>query len=90
MVVNVNYPAIDNCTTADSFQFVASRLLWDPLETDTETCGSDHLPDESSVVGRGCYASVSVISSSTKLDVSASLQAEVFSRLQTLPLECMP
>ena len=88
-IVNVNYAAIDDCPTADSYQFVASRLLWDPLETDTETCGSDHLPSENSVLGKGCYVTVSVLNASSKLDVNATVQAQVFERLQTLPLTCV-
>ena len=87
--MNVNYAAIDDCPSADAYKFVFSRLVWDPLETDTETCGSDHLPDESSVVGGGCYASVSVLSASSKLDVNATTQAQVFARLQSLPLTCL-
>ena len=56
VIANVNYAAIDNCPTSSSYKWVFSRLVWDPLETDTVTCGSSHLPSESSVVDAGCYA----------------------------------
>ena len=89
VVVNVNYAAIDNCPTSASYRWVFSRLVWNIFETDFETCDSDHLPSESRVVGAGCYASVSVISSSSKLDVNSTLQGQVFERLQSLPVTCL-
>ncbi|KAI0651335.1 sure-like protein [Trametes meyenii] len=89
VIVNVNYAKIDDCPSADSYKWVFSRLVWNIFETDTETCGSDHLPDESKVVGSGCYASVSVISASSKLDVNATLQAQVKERLQGLQFACL-
>ncbi|KAI0632825.1 sure-like protein [Trametes polyzona] len=75
---------------ATSYQWVFSRLVWNIFETDVESCGSDHLPTESSVVGAGCYASVSVINAQSKLDVNATLQAQVMERLEGLPLTCLP
>ncbi|KAI1782922.1 sure-like protein [Ganoderma leucocontextum] len=89
VVVNVNYAAIDNCPSASSYKWVFSRLVWDAFKTDVEMCGSSHLPHESDVVDQGCYASISVISSSTKLDVSATLQGQVFDRLKSLPTTCL-
>ncbi|KAI0696413.1 survival protein sure-like phosphatase/nucleotidase [Cerioporus squamosus] len=92
-IVNVNYAAItDNCTSSESFKWVFSRLVWNLFETDYETCGSDHLPRETEVVNHvaGCYASVSVISASNKLDVNSTLQGQVYNRLRSsLPLVCM-
>ena len=88
-VVNVNYAAIDNCPTSSSYKWVFSRLVWDPLETDTVTCGSSHLPSESSVVDAGCYASVTVLNASSKLDANATVQGQVFDRLQGLPVVCL-
>ncbi|KAI0370904.1 sure-like protein [Pilatotrama ljubarskyi] len=90
VIVNVNYAAIDDCPSAESYQWVFSRLVWNIFETDTKTCNSDHLPTESSVVAAGCYASVSVISAQTKLDVNATLQQEVKEQLEGLPLTCLP
>ncbi|TBU31194.1 sure-like protein [Dichomitus squalens] len=89
VIANVNYAAIDSCPTSSSYKWVFSRLVWDPLQTDAATCGTQHLPSESSVVDAGCYASVSVISSSSKLDVNATLQSQVFDRLQSLPVTCL-
>ncbi|EIW56696.1 sure-like protein [Trametes versicolor FP-101664 SS1] len=90
VIVNVNYASVDNCASAASYQWVFSRLVWNIFETDVETCGSDHLPTESTVVGKGCYASVSVIDAQSKLDVNATLQAQVRDKLQGLPLVCLP
>ncbi|PIL26059.1 hypothetical protein GSI_11813 [Ganoderma sinense ZZ0214-1] len=89
VIVNVNYAAIDKCPSAASYKWVFSRLMWNIFETDYTTCGSSHLPHESDVVSQGCYASVSVISSSSKLDVNASLQGQVFDRLTSLPVTCV-
>ena len=89
-IVNVNYASIDDCPSADAYQFVASRIVWDPFRTDAEMCGSDHLPDEGSIIGSGCYASVSVLDAESKRDQNVTFQAEVFARLQdTLPLVCL-
>ncbi|RDX43653.1 sure-like protein [Lentinus brumalis] len=89
VIVNVNYAAIDSCPTSASYKWVFSRLVWNFFETDFETCDSDHLPSETKVVNAGCYASVSVISASNKLDVNSTLQGQVFDRLQSLPLACL-
>lgn len=89
VIVNVNYASIDKCPTSDSYKWVFSRLVWNPFSTDVTTCGDDHLPTETDVVNAGCFASVSVISSSSKLDVNSTLQGQVFDRLQSLPLACL-
>ena len=89
VIVNVNYAAIDSCPSAASYKWVFSRLVWNPLHTDYTTCGSSHLPHESDVVDQGCYASVSVLNASSKLDVNATLQGEVFQRLTSLPVTCL-
>ena len=92
VIVNVNYASIDNCPTSASYKWVFSRVFWNIFSTDAETCGSDHLPTETDVVhsGAGCFASVSVMSSDNKRDVNATLQSQVFDRLQSLPLACLP
>ncbi|KAI0772487.1 sure-like protein [Trametes elegans] len=89
VIVNVNYAAIDDCPSAENYKWVLSRLVWNVFETDVDACGSNHLPSETSVVDAGCYASVSVISAQSKLDVNSSLQAQVQERLQALPLTCL-
>ncbi|KAH9856343.1 sure-like protein [Lenzites betulinus] len=88
--VNVNYASTDKCTSPAAYQWVFSRLVWNPFATDVTTCGSSHLPDESSVVGAGCYASVTVLDASSKLDVNSTLQARVLQSLGGLPLTCLP
>ena len=60
---------------------------------DVETCLTDRLPTESSVVdtttGGGCFVSVSVMNATTKADVDADTQAFVLNRLLGL-LTCLP
>ena len=69
---------------------LGSRLVWHLLMRDVDVCGSDHLPDEGSIIGSGCYASVSVLDAESKRDQNVTFQAEVFARLQdTLPLVCL-
>jgi len=90
ITVNVNYAAIDDCPDASAYQWVLSRLVKNPFATDVETCGSDHLPSESTVVSAGCFVSVSVIDATTKLDVDSTVQETVMERLSGLPLSCLP
>ena len=89
VIVNVNYAAIGNCSSADDYEWIFTRNRRDGNAVDVETCGSNHLPSEAEVIrGKGCYASVSAISAVTKTDVDASTQAEVFEQLQGLPFSC--
>ena len=89
VIVNVNYASISNCSSPDDYEWVFTRNRRDTSAVDVQTCGSDHLPSETQVVlGKGCYASVSAISATTKTDVDASTQAEVFEQLQGLPFSC--
>ncbi|KAF7307746.1 SurE domain-containing protein [Mycena kentingensis (nom. inval.)] len=88
--LNVNFPEVEgSCTTVDSFRFVLTRLLWNFLPIDVETCGTKVLPDESSVVGEdgACQVSVSVFNPATKLDVGASTQEIVLNKLSSI-LSC--
>lgn len=92
--LNVNFPAStsDSCSTAADFDFVLSRIftavpLLDP--DDVETCGTDRLPTETTVIGTaGCYASISV-GNSSKLDADAASQAVVLAKLSSI-LSCLP
>ncbi|KZT25036.1 sure-like protein [Neolentinus lepideus HHB14362 ss-1] len=80
--LNVNYPSITNCTSADDYKFVLTRIATDPTATDVYQCGTDHLPQETAVVqSEGCYASVSVFNATTKTDVDAGTQAFVRDKL---------
>lgn len=89
--LNVNYPETTNCSSASDYHFVLTRIMADPSAVDVETCGRNHLPDESSVVGdcSGCFASVSVFNASTKTDVDASTQQVVSQKLAKI-LTCWP
>ncbi|KAG6916821.1 hypothetical protein DXG01_005203 [Tephrocybe rancida] len=86
--LNVNFPAIENCTSPEHFKFVFTRIYASTNATNVRTCGSAILPDETTVVtAPGCHAAVSVFSALTKDDVSASTQAVVLKKLQPL-LSC--
>ncbi|KAH9916245.1 sure-like protein [Epithele typhae] len=90
MIVNVNYGATTftssgtangGCTSASDFKWVFTRLLKNSTAHDVSTCGSTVLPDESTVVGAGCFASVTVMDATHKADVNSSVQAQVLNRL---------
>ena len=93
IIVSVNYPSITDCSDASDYKWVLARNLWDPLASDFAACSEDGsvLPTGSDVVGTtGCYSSVTVLNATTKLDVDATLQGEVYSRLRDLPFSCLP
>ncbi|PIL26041.1 hypothetical protein GSI_11795 [Ganoderma sinense ZZ0214-1] len=90
VTLNVNYGATTfsssgapngDCASPSDFQWVFTRLLQDSSAVDVETCGSTTLPDETTVVDAGCFASVTVMNASTKADVGADVQAAVLERL---------
>ena len=88
--LNVNYPSANNCPDVDGYSWVFTRLRHDDTAPDVETCGSTTLPYEKEVAAAtGCWASVSVVNASTKLDVDADTQAAVLPRVQGLPLTCL-
>ena len=89
--VNINYPPTANCSSVGDFSFIFTRINADSSATDVNTCGSTHLPTESSVVGmRGCFrVSVSVFNATTKGDVDAKTQGIVLGKLKTL-ITCLP
>lgn len=91
VILNVNYPSIERCPDPAAYRWVLARNLWNPLTADVETCGRARLPTESGVVGRedGCYASVTVLSATTKTDVGKTTQAAVMASLEGLPLSCL-
>lgn len=90
--LNVNFPSVEGCGTADDFSFVLSRILTAlPLVTDddVETCGSTRLPTENDVVDTdGCYVSISV-GAADKSDADATSQGVVLEKLGDL-LTCLP
>lgn len=94
--LNVNFPKAGdgaNCTNANQFQLVLSRILPAvPLITadDVDQCGSKRLPTESTVMGTsGCYVSISVGSASSKTDSNATNQGIVRDRVAKY-LSCLP
>jgi len=90
IAVNVNFPSISDCGSASDFSFVFSRINANSSAIDVNTCGSDHLPTESTVLSTsGCFASVSVFNGSTKADVDASTQQFVLNKLSSI-LHCLP
>ncbi|KAJ7279075.1 sure-like protein [Mycena rebaudengoi] len=87
IALNVNYPATSTttCSSAAAFKFVLTRINSNSSATDVTTCGTTHLPTESSVVAKsGCFTSVSVFNASTKGDVSAAIQGVVLTKLASL------
>ncbi|KAJ7789559.1 sure-like protein [Mycena olivaceomarginata] len=86
--LNVNYPSTTNCASASSFKFVLTRINSNSGATDVQTCGTTHLPTESSVITKtGCFATVSVFNARTKSDVDAATQAAVLTKLSSI-LSC--
>ena len=73
-----------NCSSASEFQWVFTRLAQSSNANDVETCGQTTLPDETTVVHAGCFASITVMNASTKADVAASVQAAVLNRLEPM------
>ncbi|KAI8972587.1 sure-like protein [Trametes punicea] len=91
ITLNVNYGSTTfsssgtpngDCASADDFTWVFTRIIANNSATDVETCGSTHLPAETTVVQSGCFASVSVMNATTKADVDAATQGAVLARLQ--------
>ncbi|KAJ3565672.1 hypothetical protein NP233_g7484 [Leucocoprinus birnbaumii] len=83
--VNINFSSTSSCSNnANNFKWVATRLVKSASGVDTSRCGSNNLPDESTVVKEGCFASVSVFDANTKKDASASAQKVVFDRLNSI------
>ena len=89
ILLNVNYAAIvpGSCDTAQAFKFVLTRINNPSTGTpaDVQTCGTNRLPTEESVVrGGGCFASVSVMNATTKGDADASMQSVVLGKLGSI------
>lgn len=90
--LNVNFPATSDACAARSVQWVLTRvfpvLLGHP---DVVVCGNGgRLPLEGDVNAAGCFASVSVIDATTKLDVGKDTQSDVLGRLGKLGFVCFP
>ncbi|OCH88510.1 sure-like protein [Obba rivulosa] len=88
--LNVNFPSTAACPEAKDFSFVFTRLMPSTSAADVRACGSDNLPDETTVVqGAGCFVSVTVLNATSKMDVDAETQRPVFERLRGF-LTCLP
>ncbi len=90
MYLRVNYAATTfsasgrptgNCATASDFKWVLTRQQSGNAVSTVDTCGSERLPVDETVVSSGCYAVVTVLNATTRLDVSPGVQEEVLNRL---------
>ena len=88
-ILNINYAGTTfsesgepsgDCATPSDFKWVFTRLVKNSSAVDVELCGGTHLPDETTVVNAGCFASVTVMNATTKLDVGARVQSQVLGR----------
>lgn len=90
---NVNYPAATGpYAVPDAYRFVLTRILANPNVMDVRTCGTDHLPDETSIINRTttCQRTTSVISvfnATGKVDVDAAIHLVVLEKLRSI-LKC--
>ncbi|KAF9449013.1 survival protein sure-like phosphatase/nucleotidase [Macrolepiota fuliginosa MF-IS2] len=83
--VNINFSSTSTCSNkAANYAWVATRVLTSTAGVDTPLCGSSNLPDETTVNGAGCFATVSVIDANTKDDAPAAAQKAVFDRLASI------
>jgi 5'-nucleotidase len=91
ITLNVNFPAIALGCGPDSVQWVLTRVF--PViagNPDVEVCGNGgRLPEEINIAdAAGCFASVSVINATSKLDAGKADQADVLNRLSRLRFIC--
>lgn len=89
--LNINFPPRNatDCSRPEDFKFILTRILVDTTAKDVFTCGSDHLPDETTVNGlNGCFATISVFNATNKADVDAGIQGFVLNRIRPI-LSCV-
>ncbi|PCH43004.1 sure-like protein [Wolfiporia cocos MD-104 SS10] len=90
VIVNVNYPSINNCSEIAGFTWVFSRNITNTGGTDLNVCGSTTLPTARQVIAaEGCYVSVTALDAISKKDVDAATQTAVYARLLGLPSSCL-
>ena len=70
-----------NCAAASDFKWVLTRQQPGNAVSTVETCGSRRLPVDETVVNAGCYAAITVLNATTRLDVSPRVQEQVLNRL---------
>ncbi|XP_006455882.1 hypothetical protein AGABI2DRAFT_227511 [Agaricus bisporus var. bisporus H97] len=85
---NLGIPSFAFSGQSDNFKFIATKSFPDTPGGDTERCGSRQLPLEQTVSDAGCFATVSVINSTTEDNALAAEQKAVFDRAHSL-LTCM-
>ncbi|KAF5347262.1 hypothetical protein D9756_009888 [Leucocoprinus leucothites] len=95
--ININFSLTGSCgNSVNKFKWIATRLVRSTSGVDTTRCGTNNLPDETtvSILGdilgsiSGCVATVSVIDANTKADAPAAAQKAVFDRLDSI-LTCI-
>ncbi len=91
ITLNVNYPSLSlsGCTDINNYDWVFTRLVANSSAVDVRTCGSTHLPVESTVVSAGCHATVTVIGATSKRDVDAGTQGVVLNRFGSSFFSCV-
>jgi 5'-nucleotidase len=75
------------CMNLNDYKFVLSRINIDinPFTKDVNQCGSDNLPTESDVMGKGdCFVTISAFWGNTKLDVDKATQTTVRDKLASI------
>ncbi|KAF8891712.1 survival protein sure-like phosphatase/nucleotidase [Infundibulicybe gibba] len=91
--VNVNFSPVappTNCSAPEDFSFIFTRLNASTTDEDVFHCGTNHLPDEISVIlTPGCFVTISAINATIKRDVDAGIQAHVLNRLRPI-VSCLP
>ncbi len=94
-ILNVNYPPLGkrpNCSNAGDIKWVLTRALPTIFKDDIVTCGNGgKLPTELEVVEESdsCFASVSVLNASSKMDAGRDAQQAVLETLVGLGFVCL-
>ncbi len=85
----MNFPPLSDTCTSETVQWVLTRVFPAILPLDVVTCDNGgKLPDESTVVGAGCFTSVSVVDAVLEIDADRVRQADVLARLSALGFVC--
>ena len=96
-IISINYPALNfssgsQCSEPKDIKWVFSRQFKaGPLDHDIDICNNGgKLPDEGTVTqDGGCFASVVVLDSLTKLQAGTDAQQEVYNSLSALGFTCL-
>ncbi|KAJ3557483.1 hypothetical protein NM688_g1447 [Phlebia brevispora] len=89
VILNVNFPAVSPTCSRKDVQWVLTRVYPTLFFHDVVVCNNGgKLPEESSVIATGCFATVSIVDADTKLDADANAQGDVLERLVKLGFVC--